>query len=105
MLSKVPQWGFYSTTSAAKLPAENITMKIAQVDAEPGEYWLVTKDGEDPWPVVICDEDIVRSYFKEKKRPEGARRRDGTWGEEFRIRGKRFGKRYFPALKLGIMKL
>ena len=78
---------------------------MARNDAKAGEYWLITKDGEDPWPVVICDENMVRSYFKGKQRPDGARRQDGTWGEEFKSNGRHFSERYFPAIKLGSMKL
>lgn len=92
----------YSTISAATLPANNITTNTVP---EAGEYWLATNHGEDPWPVVICDENMVRSHFSTKDRPKGARQQDGTWGGEFETDGKLFGQRYFPAMKLGTMKL
>ena len=84
---------------------DTIGLNLAQVNAEPGEYWLVTEDGKDPWPCVICDEDMVTRLFKGKRRPENARRPDGTWHKSLLPHGKLAGQKCFPILYLGTLKL
>ncbi len=75
-----------------------------QSGAQPGEYWLVSKDGEQDWPVVICDEEMVQAYFR-GSRPENARKADGTWHEVFQRGSDLLGQVCFPVLYLGSLKL
>ena len=82
-----------------------VLLKHAQTDAEAGEYWLAKKDGREPWPVVICDEEMIEKFFADKPRPKNARRADGTWRKEFRPRGDLTGQKCFPAMYLGTMRL
>lgn len=86
-------------------PFQNVLLKHAQSDAEAGEDWLALKDGREPWPVVICSEEMIEMFFSDKPRPENARRADGTWRKDFRPRGDLTGQKCFPAMYLGTWKL
>ena len=86
-------------------PTEGITLKLAQANAEPGDFWLIEKEGEEAWPGVICDEDMVAKYFNGKERPTMARKENGEWPKEVRPHGKTPGEKVFPMLYLGRLKL
>ena len=86
-------------------PFQNALLKVAQSDAEAGEYWLALKNGKQPWPVVICNEEMIRKSFSDRPRPDNARRADGTWRKEFRPRGDLVGQKCYPAMYLGTWKL
>ena len=91
-------------SAAARTPVDDINTRHAQIGAQPGEYWLVSADDEQDWPVVICDEEIVQNFFK-GPRPENARKSDGTWHELFMPGGDLLGQACFPVLYLGTYKL
>lgn len=93
-----------SICAAATTPLDDVNTRHAQIGAQSGEYWLVSKDGEQDWPVVVCDEDIVQRYFK-GPRPENARKADGTWSGLFQPGGDLMGQVCFPVLYLGTLKL
>ena len=90
--------------AAARTSLDDINTRPAQIDTRPGEYWLVSKDGEQDWPVVICDEEIVQKYFK-GPRPENASVVDGTWPELFQPGGDLRQSFCFPILYLGTLEL
>lgn len=69
-----------------------------------GQYFF-TKAGDQDWPVVICDEDIVKRYFNVRKRPDHARLADGTWGKDYEPGGKHADRRSYPALVPGQLTL
>jgi len=82
---------------------EATAIKLAQIGAEPGEFWLVDRDGWDPWPAVICDESIVSQFFKKRWQYRvSSQRSNGTWGKKFTEHGELVGKRTFPALLLAL---
>lgn len=83
--------------SPGRASFEQLSRSHAQIEVEPGALWYVKKDGED-WPVVICDEEIVRKFFKGKPRPDNARRSDGTWAKES------IGHECYPAVIPGNLK-
>ncbi|KAL9609870.1 MAG: hypothetical protein Q9167_005388 [Letrouitia subvulpina] len=83
---------------------ENIELTRAQWQAEAGEYWLITPQGQEPWPVVICDEGMVKQFFK-SKRPQSARKPDGSWHKGFGPNGDQIRNRSFPSMCLGTLKL
>lgn len=62
------------------------------------------QDGED-WPVVICDEEIIQTFFTRSPRPGSARQADGSWGKDYKAGGFSISGRRFPALCLGTLKL
>lgn len=84
---------------------QDVLSKYAQSNAEAGEIWLAVKDGQEPWPVVICDEDMLQSFFGDYERPKNARRADGTWHKACGPRGRLAGQKCFPAMYLGTWKL
>ena len=73
--------------------------------AQPGHIWLSAKQGQAPWPVVICDEQMLQILWKGVQRPENARMADGRWPKEYRPGGKLEGRVAFPTMRLGTMKL
>ena len=93
-----------SISAAERTPLDDINPRHAQIGAQPGEYWLISKDGEQDWPVVICDEEVVQTCFR-GPRPENARKADGTWPELFQPGGELLGQVCFPVLYLGTYKL
>ena len=75
-----------------------------QLDAEAGELWLSSKKDEDPWPVVICDEEMLQILAK-GKRPLNARQEDGNWRKDYCPGGDLADQRCFPTMRLGTMQL
>lgn len=77
----------------------------AQILAEPGEIWLSHKKGEHPWPVVVCDEEMLLNLTKGGERPDNARMGNGQWRKEYLPGGELEGQVVFPTMKLGTLKL
>jgi hypothetical protein len=77
----------------------------AKTNAEPGELWLSAKDNEDPWPVVICDEELLQTLLERKARPVNARREDGSWYKGYGPGGGLAEQRCFPTMRLETAKL
>ena len=69
-----------------------------------GDYLCIKKNGED-WPIVICDEEIIQTFFTQPPRPRSARRADGTWEKDYKAGGFLISDRRFPAINLGTMEL
>lgn len=69
-----------------------------------GDYFCTPKNGED-WPIVICDEEIIQTFFAQVSRPRSARRADGTWGNDYKAGALSVSDRRFPALNLGTLEL
>jgi len=86
-------------------PMSDVFGHNAKINAEPGELWLSAKENEDPWPVVICDEELLQTLLKGKARPVNARREDGSWYKGYGPGGGLAEKRCFPTMRLGTAKL
>lgn len=69
-----------------------------------GEFWIIKRNGED-WPIIICDEEIIWTFFKGRIRPFNARQADGNWPEEYKNDGIRESQRCYPAVQLGPLRL
>ena len=69
-----------------------------------GDYLSLKRD-EEEWPIVICDEEIIHTFFARSPRPEGARQADGTWGKTYKVDGSLVNERRFPAICLGTLEL
>lgn len=85
-------------------PTERLVSTQPPINPNAGEYWMAQKEGEESWPVVICDEEMTQALDK-GKRPVNALQTDGTWQREFNESESLAGRRCFPALYLGTMKL
>lgn len=79
-------------------------MQIEINEPKEGDYLSVKQDGED-WPILICDEEMVQTFFTRSPRPGNARQADGTWGKEYKAGGPSISDRRFPAIFLGTLKL
>ena len=63
------------------------------------------KKGENPWPVVICNEEMFRMLTRNYTRPQNARLPDGTWPRRYLPGGSKQGKVMYPTLILGVLTL
>ena len=88
--------------TSTKNPSNQFLLAQDQMETKAGDLWSTKREG-DEWPIVICDEEMIQSFFK--RRPESARQVNGNWLEDYKIGGKLHDKRCFPALILGIVKL
>ena len=73
-------------------------------EPQDGDYFTIKQNGDD-WPIVTCDEEIIRTYFTRLPRPESARQPDGTWGRDYKVDGCLIGERRFPFIDLGKLEL
>lgn len=94
-----------STSSSSKSSVSEVFGRHAQVLAEPGEIWLSAKKYEVPWPVVICDEEMLQTLSKGGERPVNAQKANGQWRKEVLPGGVLEGSVVFPTMRLGTMKL
>jgi hypothetical protein len=85
--------------SGKKLSKKASRPRILNVDAQPGEHYLVKLKGFPPWPAIICDEDML-PWLLLQTRPVTARRADGTYREDYADGGKRMNDRTFPVMYL-----
>lgn len=74
------------------------------LDVQPGQTWFVAMKGYPPWPVVVCDEEMLPETLL-SKRPVSAQRIDGTYREDFREGGKNAKDRRYPIMFLGTNEL
>ena len=96
-------FAYRASSVRAPLGHRNI-MQTEINEPREGDYYSVKKDGED-WPVVICDEEVIQTFFTRSPRPESARQADGTWGGSYKAGGTSISHRRFPALNLGTLEL
>ncbi|KAI0397894.1 hypothetical protein F5Y17DRAFT_295710 [Xylariaceae sp. FL0594] len=82
-----------------KLNRKASKVKILHLDAKPGDHYFAKLKGFPPWPVVICEEDML-PHTMLNSRPVTAARPDGTYREDFADGGKRAADRTFPVMYL-----
>ncbi|TGJ86922.1 hypothetical protein E0Z10_g1803 [Xylaria hypoxylon] len=82
-----------------KLNRKASKVKILHLDAKPGDHYFAKLKGFPPWPVVICEEDMLPHNML-NSRPVTASRPDGTYRDDFADGGKRAGDRTFPVMYL-----
>ncbi|KAI1423966.1 hypothetical protein F5Y12DRAFT_754947 [Xylaria sp. FL1777] len=82
-----------------KLNRKASKAKILHMDAKPGDHYFAKLKGFPPWPVVICEEDMLPHNML-NSRPVTASRPDGTYREDFADGAKRAGDRTFPVMYL-----
>ena len=94
---------FGGRLSSARTPFANTNMQI-EINVNEGDYYSIKKDGED-WPIVICDEEIIQTFFSRFVRPGSAKQADGTWHKDYKAGGFSMNDRHFPAIDLGTLNL
>lgn len=65
---------------------------------------MVAMRGYQPWPVIVCDEEMLPESLL-SKRPVSAKRIDGTYREDFLEGGKNAKDRRYPIMFLGTNEL
>jgi hypothetical protein len=75
-----------------------------RLDAQPGQMYMVAMRGYQPWPVIVCDEEMLPESLL-IKRPVSAKRIDGTYREDFMEGGKNAKDRRYPIMFLGTNEL
>jgi hypothetical protein len=75
-----------------------------RLNVSPGEMYMVAMRGYQPWPVIICDEEMLPESLL-SKRPVSAKRIDGTYREDFLEGGKNAKDRRYPVMFLGTNEL
>jgi hypothetical protein len=75
-----------------------------RLNVSPGEMYMVAMRGYQPWPVIICDEEMLPESLL-SKRPVSAKRIDGTYRADFLEGGKNAKDRRYPVMFLGTNEL
>lgn len=88
-----------SEPKGKKLNKKQSKASLTNLNAQPGDQYLVKLKGFPPWPAVICDEDMLPGPIL-ASRPVTAKRADGTYREDFADGGKRAKDRTFPVMYL-----
>jgi len=71
-----------------------------RLDAKPGEMYLARLKGHQPWPSIICSEDMLPNVLL-NSRPITTAQPDGTFKKpEYADGGKRAHERTFPVIFL-----
>ncbi|OAA64847.1 PWWP domain-containing protein [Cordyceps fumosorosea ARSEF 2679] len=73
--------------------------RLTHTDAKPGDHFLVKLKGFPPWPVIICDEDMLPPALT-STRPVSAAKADGSYADAYADGGKRVQDRTFPVMYL-----
>ncbi|KAH7399531.1 hypothetical protein BKA66DRAFT_166898 [Pyrenochaeta sp. MPI-SDFR-AT-0127] len=71
-----------------------------RLNASAGDMFMVAMRGYQPWPVIVCDEEMLPESLL-SKRPVSAKRIDGTYREDFLDDGKNAKDRRYPIMFLG----
>ncbi|KAJ4372414.1 hypothetical protein N0V83_004188 [Neocucurbitaria cava] len=71
-----------------------------RLDVSAGDMFMVAMRGYQPWPVIVCDEEMLPESLL-SKRPVSAKRIDGTYREDFLDDGKNAKDRRYPIMFLG----
>lgn len=88
-----------SESKGKKLNRKQSKARILNLNAQPGDHFLVKLKGFPPWPAVVCDEDMLPGQII-TSRPVTAKRADGTYRDDFDDGGKRVNDRTFPVMYL-----
>ncbi|KAJ4383008.1 hypothetical protein N0V86_002235 [Didymella sp. IMI 355093] len=91
----VPEHKIKKTPAKGKKKAPEL-----RLDAQPGDMYMVAMRGYQPWPVIVCDEEMLPESLL-SKRPVSAKRIDGTYREDFLEGGKNAKDRRYPIMFLG----
>lgn len=73
---------------------------LTNLNAQPGQYFIARMKGHQPWPSIICDEDMLPPRLL-TTRPVTAQLPDGSFKKpEYADGGKRAYERTFPIMFL-----
>ncbi|KAI4631519.1 uncharacterized protein J4E87_002224 [Alternaria ethzedia] len=91
----VPEHKKKTPAKKGKKPPPELRLNVS-----PGDMFMVAMRGYQPWPVIVCDEQMLPESLL-SKRPVSAKRIDGTYREDFLEGGKNAKDRRYPVMFLG----
>jgi PWWP domain len=84
----------------SKKASKKKTKPVLHLDAKPGALFLARMKGHQPWPSIICDEDMLPAILIQT-RPVTAAQADGSFKkEDYADGGRREHERTFPVMFL-----
>lgn len=86
-------------STGKKLNKKQSKAKIQHLDAQPGDHFFARLKGFPPWPVIVCDEEMLPQNML-TSRPVTAARPDGTYRDDYADGGKKVGDRTYPVMYL-----
>jgi hypothetical protein len=87
-----------------KTPGKKKKEPELRLNVKPGELYMVSMRGYPPWPVIICDDEMLPGTLL-AKRPVSAMRLDGTYRQDYADGGKHVKDRRYPIMFLGTNEL
>lgn len=88
-----------SAAKAKTLNKKASKATLTNIDAQPGDQFLVKLKGFPAWPVIVADESMLPLILIQS-RPVSAARSDGSYAEPFADGGKRVHERKLPVMYL-----
>jgi hypothetical protein len=88
-----------SEQKGKKLNKKASKAKILHLDAKPGDHFFARLKGFPPWPVVVCDEEMLPTNMI-STRPVTAARSDGTYRDDYADGAKKVNDRTYPVMYL-----
>lgn len=82
-----------------KLNKKPSKAKMNNIDAQPGDYFMIRLKGYPNWPAIVCDETMLPVSLL-KNRPVTAARPDGTYRQDYEDGGPKVKDRTFPVMYL-----
>ncbi|KAH6646435.1 hypothetical protein BKA67DRAFT_664274 [Truncatella angustata] len=86
-------------STGKKLNKKKSMAKILHLDAKPGDHFFARLKGFPPWPVIVCDEEMLPQNMI-NSRPVTAARPDGTYRDDYADGGKKAADRTYPVMYL-----
>lgn len=86
-------------STGKKLNKKASRAKILHLDAQPGDHFFARLKGFPPWPVIVCDEEMLPQNMI-NSRPVTAVRPDGTYRDDYADGGKKAADRTYPVMYL-----
>ncbi|KAK9417231.1 hypothetical protein SUNI508_09035 [Seiridium unicorne] len=86
-------------STGKKLNKKQSKAKIQHLDAKPGDHFFARLKGFPPWPVIVCDEEMLPQNML-NSRPVTAARPDGTYRDDYADGGKKASDRTYPVMYL-----
>lgn len=75
------------------------SLKPTQLDAKPGDYYFARLKSYQPWPSIVCDEEMLPQSLL-SSRPVTTKKSDGTYNPDYADDGKKAHDRTYPVMFL-----
>ena len=92
-------FGGFEENSLAMRATAGVTSKMARTEPKPGDYYLIQRKDGEIWPGVVCDEEMVVKFFKQKNMPSETKQQNGNWPHT--IQPQTPGQYVYPMMYMG----